>query len=246
MVINKIYPLAIYWLRGVFVLLFNIIEDISEVDNSFFKRRKKRVLQPVRENLRINNNTYTIVHMNRNNINDSFVKRILMVNRGRTLKCDSEEINIYISEYLLDIRPYIKRAILAALLKEMPYNNSFSSLCIYDDEFRLNDEYFDIAEKARTISIIGENKTEIELFRHKCYHDLGLIVDCSDKYCELYHTSLDLNDIMMNKSAFLSIDGCKMLIYADESYFNVDDNVSQLLKYNVPIEYACASLNMRS
>lgn len=226
------------------MLVLDIVAEESGCDKRLLKRMKRNTFQPERNNLYMKDKVFNIVHMTKQNIEDSSVKRILEVNRGRVLKCKCNEINSIISEYIMDIRPYIKRAILSSLIKEAEYNINIDSLCIYDNDFVELSEYFELAKKIRKISIISRKTNEIEAFIQKCYCKLGVKIDSSEGYINLYRAKLDLNEIIMNKSAFLNVDGYNMLIYADEAYFSVDEYSSQLLKYETPIEYICASLNM--
>ena len=226
------------------MLVLDIVAEESGCDKGLLKRRKRNTFQPERNNLYMKDKVFNIVHMTKQNIEDSSVKRILEVNRGRVLKCKCDEINSIISEYIMDIRPYIKRAILSSLIKEAKYNINIDSLCIYDNDFVELGEYFELAKKIRKISIISRKTNEIEAFIQKCYCKLGVKIDSSEGYINLYRAKLDLNEIIMNKSAFLNVDGYNMLVYADEAYFSVDEYASQLLKYETPIEYICASLNM--
>ncbi len=243
MAINIFYPLTIYWLRGVFLLVFNVVKEEVSYEKSVFGRRKTKTFQPDRFNVYLDNKIYNIVNLTKNNINDKSVRRILEINRNSVLKCNCNDINSQISEYLMDITPYMKRAILSSVIKELEQGFVFQSLCIKDSCFAEADEYYSLARKLRRFAIVCDDNKEFNNFRNRCYNNLGLNIECLNQSNECY-AYLDLDNIIMDKSAFMTINNNQVLIYADEGYFNVDKNVSELLKYEVPKEYACASLYM--
>ena len=237
--INKTYPLTIYWLRGVFLLVLKVTENERYRKSLFGRKVIKNI--PKRNNLLIGNKVYNVIEFGVENINDDSVKKILEINRKKVLKCGDDNINEIVSGYLMDIKPYVKRAIISSVVMRLKNERLFESLCVKDDDFIESTEYFELAKNLRKLSIISNDAKNINVFRNKCYNNWGLSVGSSS--CG-YDSFLDLNSLVMNRGSFLTINGCDLLVYADESYFNVTENVSELLKFNVPKEYACASLYM--
>lgn len=187
---------------------------------------------------------YNIVTISKENIFSDSVRRILQINRNKVLKCNSDEVNKQIQDYLLDIKPYVKRAIISSVINEMSAGNRIHSLCVKDSDFEASKEYYSLADVSRKLSVICTPNNAFNNYCNECYNNLGLRIECSKNCREYYDAYLDIDNILMNKSAFLTVNGCQMLIYADESYFNVDENVAKLLRYDVPKEFACASLYM--
>ncbi len=218
---------------------------LKVTENEIYRKglfgRKVIKNKPKRNNLLIGNKVYNVIELSVENINDDSVKKIFEINRKKVLKCGDSNINEIVSDYLMDIKPYVKRAIISSVVMRLKNERMFESLCVRDSDFLESTEYFELAKNLRKLSIISNEEKIINGFRNKCYNNWGLNVGSSS--CG-YDSILDLNSLVMNRAAFLTINGCDLLVYADESYFYVTKNVSELLKFNVPKEYACASLYM--
>ena len=225
------------------MLILNVVKEEVGCEKSVLGKRKARVYQPNRFNIRLDKKIYNIVNLTKSNINDKSVRRILEINRNNVLKCNCNDINSQISEYIMDITPYLKRAILSSVINELEQGFGFESLCIKDSCFAETDEYYSLARKLRRFAIVCDDNKEFNNFRNRCYNNLGLDIECLNQSKD-YYAYLDIDNIIMDKSAFMTINNNQVLVYADEGYFNVDENVSELLKYEVPKEYACASLRM--
>lgn len=219
------------------MLVLNIIREETTKKRLFFCKNKIRK-SPERYNCHIGNKVYTIVDLYENQLDNVLVKRLLVINRNKVLKCNNYVINDRINEYLLDIKPYIKRALLSSVVNIIKEGCDIDSVCIRDSLFTDYDEYYALASLLRRMSVVCDNNAFIS-FQSKCYNNLGLYVD--NRKTEEYRGYLDLDNVFENKTFFI-IDGIDMLVYADEGYFEVDNNVGELLKFNVPKEYACASL----
>lgn len=222
------------------MLVLNVINEDMRRRNGI-SGRKKKIFYPERYNACIGNKLYNIVDIRKENLNDSSVMKLLSINRNKVLKCSCNDVNEHIKDYLMDITPYLKRAILSAVIKELEQGLLFENLCVKDSSFVESKEYYSLAKKLRKLSVVCDN-VAINNFRDICYNNLGLGVE--NVFCSEYQAFLDFDSIVTEKGAFITVNDNQILVYADEEYFFVDDNVSKLMKYEVPKEYACASLRM--
>lgn len=197
-----------------------------------------------RESVRIGHKLFSVVTINENDLYNEEVLRLLKIFEGNVLKTDNQKADEFIKRYLFDISPYVKRAILSSLVRKIREDRGILSVCVKDRDFYMSDEYLSLAENSRKLSLVSGDNLNVNKFCEHCFNSYGLNIGLTDDCYGKYDVFIDLDELNGNNSAFMTVNGIRMLIYADESYFELNDDVLKLIRYNVPLEYACAAYHM--
>lgn len=222
------------------MLIINFTEKPVQKKNSIFKKRKEENVFD-RYNLRLKNKVFTVVNTSLD-VNDIELLRLIKYYKGKLLKTNNTEFNSIYSDMLFDCYQYNKRAILSSFCKSI---EKYSSVCVVDYDFRLNQEIADIAKISKKICIIGSENIDVQRFSDYCYLKLGLKVVLndlgfkSDAYINLKEENIG------NKTRFL-VKNNEDYLTPDTDYYAKNEYVEKLIELNVPFYDACAALEIKA
>lgn len=222
------------------MLIINFTEKPVQKKNNIFKKRKEENVFD-RYNLRLKNKVFTVVNTSLD-VNDIELLRLIKYYKGKLLKTNNTEFNSIYSDMLFDCYQYNKRAILSSFCKSI---KKYSSVCIVDNDFRLNQEIVDIAKISKKICIIGSENIDVQRFSDYCYLKLGLKVVLndlgfkSDAYINLKEENIGNNTrfLVKNNEDYLT---------PDTDYYTKNEFVEKLIELNVPFYDACAALEIKA
>ncbi len=223
-------------------------EEQIKDKKSILKRRKfsgKNFIERV--NLKIGNDIHTLIHLPVSCCENEEFKRLIKIYKGRIIIPDNTDLNENLKDYLFDIKPYCKRAILSAFIKYMGNDfNVYKSVCIADSGFQITQEYADLAKFARNLVILTENNINTQSFSDYCYLNLGTVVDIKDNVNSLeWDIYLNLDDIFDDGRAIVKFKDKDAILHPDPDYFICNKEISEIISYGIPVKTACAAFPVK-
>ncbi len=222
-------------------------EQIKE-KKSIIKRRKiteKTFIE--RENLKISNDIHTLVHLPLSCCEKEEFKRLIKIYKGRIIIPDNVVLNDNLKDYLFDIKPYCKRAILSAFIKYMGNDfNVYKTVCIADSGFQTTREYADVAKSVRNLVILTENNISTQKFSDYCYLNLGTVVNVKDNINSLqWDIYLNLDDIFDDGRVIVKFKDKDAILHPDPDYFICNKEITEIISYGIPVKTACAAFEAK-
>lgn len=222
-------------------------EHIKEKKH-ILKRRKlseKNFIERV--NLKIGNDIHTLVHLPVSCCEKEEFKRLLKIYKGRIIVPDNIVLKEKIKDYLFDVKPYCKRAILSAFIKYMGNDfNVCKTVCIVDSGFQITQEYADVAKFARNLVILTENNINTQSFSDYCYLNLGTVINIKDNVNSLeWDIYLNLDDIFDDGRAIVKFRDKDAILHPDPDYFICNKEISEIISYGIPVKTACAAFPVK-
>lgn len=219
-------------------------------------KEKKRILKRKklgennfieRVNFKVGNDVHTLVNLPVSCWENEEILRLLKIYKGRIIVPDNIALEEKIKDYLFDIKPYCKRAILSAFIKYMGNDfNIYKTVCIADSSFQITQEYADVAKFARNLVILTENNIKTQSFTDYCYLNLGTVVSIKDKIKSSgWDIYLNLDDTFDDGRATVKFRDKEAILHPDPDYFICNKEISEIISYGVPVKTACAAFEAK-
>lgn len=238
-------PVFIYWKRGVFLLIIKLSHNGKENKKNFLKYVKKESVK--RRNLYVNDSIHTIVECSEDFCKSKEFVRLLNIYKGKVLFPQNYGLKNICKEYLVDTKPYLKRAILSSLTKHICRDLCVgSTLCIIDDEFTFNKEYLELARKVRNLVIISEINLDAQKFMDYCYLNMGTYVRFKDTIRGVeWDFYVDLTGISDDGKVFVKYKDGEGILHPDSEYFIYGDEYKEFLSWGISPIDLCAAMEIK-
>ena len=201
------------------MLIIKILSEEKDRKKSLFKRSKKMLYN--RRSVLIDNNVYTLIECTDSFCVSEEFQRLLNVYKGQLLLPEKGNLKKLHNEYLFDVRPYLKRAVISGFtkyIKDNIYHNN--TLCVIDDNFVFTKEYLDLAHKVRNLVIISENNLEAQRFMDYCYLNLGTFVRFKEKLMDIkWDLYIDLTEVSEPGAVLVRFNDKTSVFFPDNEYF---------------------------
>lgn len=220
----------------------------TERKTSRFKRRKKHTdISVERKNLKIGNDIHTVLNLPPECCRTEEFQRLIKLYKGKILVPDNFTFKSDIEECLFDTTPYCKRALLSAFVKSCAGSLNFcETVCIADSDFRITQEYADIAKVVRRLVILTENSLNTQKFSDYCFLNLGTAVSVRESVgSNKWDVFLDLNRITDDGCADVEYINKKVKLFPDPDYYFCGKDAAEIVSYGIPIKTACAALDVK-
>lgn len=220
----------------------------TERKTSRFKRRKKHTdISVERKNLKIGNDIHTVLNLPPECCRTEEFQRLIKLYKGKILVPDNFTFKSDIEECLFDTTPYCKRALLSAFVKSYAGSLDFcETVCIADSDFRITQEYADIAKVVRRLVILTENSLNTQKFSDYCFLNLGTAVSVRESVGSYkWDVFLDLNGITDDGCADVEYINKKVKLFPDPDYYVCGKDAAEIVSYGIPIKTACAALDVK-
>lgn len=224
------------------MLLINILtEDNTNFKGRFFKKQVRP--DPFyRSSVKIRNRICTIIEFNESMLGSIDLQRLLNTFKGNIIGSDTVLEKVVPAEYRFDLKPYMKRAVLGALIKNLDYITTDSALTVKDEKFILTDEYKKLAKQVKSLTVITADSVDTGEFCNYCFVEYGLFVKISQgieqNFDDVY---IDFDDMDINGKAIIKKQGRDQLLYPDPTYFTVAEDLQPLLRFNISPRLLCAA-----
>ena len=229
--------------EGIFLIIIKLNNEINDTRNYFLRLLLGKKDNVSRDYAVIGNKRFDIYSMTCCDLSLPEVQRILRIKKGKLLESLNTEQNELLTEYLVDKKPYYKRALLSSVIEFIKQVGEQLSVAVFDDYFFNCDEYNSLAKSVRAFTLVTSRIDLAEKFADEIYREYGLrVVIRQLSPISYFDLSLDFSGIKKDGSLNIIYRGESMLIYPDNKYFESDNDVLELMKHGVPIKCACAVL----
>ncbi len=219
-----------------------ILNFTEENKRKSFRFRHKKEYQLNITSFVCNKNIFYVVNLTENDLKEKEVISLLNKYKGFVLDTNNDKINKKISKYLFDGRLYYKRALVSSLadkLKDLDILN----LCVYDDDFHFSSEWIGVAQKCKTISVLGKSNIELKKFSDFCFMEYGLNVFVNEQpFRDNSTIYVDLNILNRQKSVSVTYAKTTVELLMDKKYFVINESVKKLVSLGVSQGIACAAV----
>lgn len=229
-------------MRGVFLLIFNIVDEIEDTQSYFkrlFKGKKKNI---TRDYEVINKIPFDIITLSYCDYDNDSIKYLLNINKGKVLESNDKKCSKKIEEYLFDKTPYIKKSLLSSVSRFIEKSGFMGSVLVIDNDFSDSTEFCELCKKSKALTIACDDFCDYD-FISKIYYTYGLKVNVR-KSVSVNQSDMiiDFSKICNNTQFYIDYLGDKIPVNPDNSYFEMNENVLKLIGWGVPIKCACAVL----
>ncbi len=210
----------------------------------FFKKKKIYEDYFTRYNETINGKIFTVVDTSLD-INNPEILRLVKSNKGLIFKTSNKDFNEAYKDYMLDIKPYLKRAYYSSLKSVLEKDNNINAnVFIEDKSFSLCDEAFDLASVCKKMTVIGLENGYMEKFKSKCFNNYGLSVILNNYTDSAFmNYIIRFSDDLNEEYITYTLKGKEEKLYPDKKYFYLKSDFNKLLSYGISIKELCAAVN---
>lgn len=230
------------------MLILKIVDEpvIVTQRKSFFGK-KKVIETPMikRENLKIGSKNIVLLELPLSELNNTDVKRLMNVFKGRILITPQNKISFVDASYIFDARCYYSKALLSSLAKQISFNKTeIMSACLKYDDFEITDELFDVAKTTRNLTVIAKNSKLTDKFKNECFDKFGAYISFSQKELSagLFDVYADFSKIDNDGQIIIKEKGREKRFYPDTKYFIPNDNTIILTDIGINEKTACACI----
>lgn len=216
-----------------------VIKDVFEDPKKEKKKRKifkdkpKDAKALIRYTDYFNSKPFYILEIERDYLNSERIQKLLSAYKGRIVL--NEKIPQELFEgYLFNATDYFLRALLSSLANKIKFEKNIRSICIKYYKVLICEEIFELVKIVRNFHYEVEADDKTEMFKNECFARYGTFVSvgwCNTVEC--FDIYIDLSQMSEDGKCEIYFKGKRGLLYPDNSYFEVDDNVRKLLKYGV-------------
>ncbi|MGN0526015.1 MAG: hypothetical protein ACI4IF_01125 [Acutalibacteraceae bacterium] len=202
--------------------------------------KRKRIKERIeRESFIINRKIFNIYTIPKSNENDRNIQHLISSNKGNVIILNKEDF--VPKEFLYSPNQYFQRAVVSTLTKIIKLNKAeYKSVCLKVNDFKITNELYELAETAKKLVITTEKSKNIELFTEKCFVNYGLVVTRSDSIDYNCNVIIDLDKIDDSAKLIGDFNGLSKLIYPNNEYFKVNENVERILDLGISLPLACS------
>ncbi len=230
------------------MLVINLInKDVKRKRKRFFSKKKEPEQEsPVRSSFVCKNIVFNIVNLSSEQILSGKLDRLFARFKGKIIKTSDDNVNEYLKDNLYDTSLYLKKAYLSQL-KIILKRECLSSICIYDNNLKCNDELILLAKICKNVTVYSPLTPELQRFSDYCFLNYGITVLINESFALNRETVyVNFNDISGGKDVYISIKGEERLLVPDIAYYLPNENTALLTSYGVPLKTACALLKDKS
>lgn len=230
------------------MLVLKIVDEPVIVTQRKSLFRKKNAIETPnikRENLKIGSKNIVLLELPLSEFNNTDVKQLMNVFKGRILITPQNKISFADTSYLFDSRCYYSKALLSSLAKQISFNKKdIKSVCLKYDDFEITDELFDVAKTTRNLTVIAKNSKLTDKFKNECFDKFGAYISFSEKELSagLFDVYADFSKTDNDGQIIIKEKGIEKRFYPDTKYFIPNDNTKILTDIGINEKTACACI----
>lgn len=222
-------------------------ENINKKKEKRRKREKHNNKSIERSNIKIDNEIHTVLSLSESEFHSAEFERLLKVYKGKVVAPMDDVLCEVVEDYIFDTKPYFKRAVLSAFLK-----NSEDDLlrgrtvCVVDSDFQITQEYAELAKFARKLVIISEKNITTQKFTDYCFLNFGAVVSFKNEINHMdYDIWFELDNIFDDGRIIIKYKDRDAVLHPDPDYFLCNKSVSDVISLGIPIKTACAAFEVK-
>lgn len=230
------------------MLVLKIVDEpviVTQRKSLFGKKNVIETPMIKRENLKIGSKNIVLLELPLSELNNTDVKRLMNVFKGRILITPQNKISFVDASYLFDSRCYYSKALLSSLAKQIPFNKKeIMSVCLKYDDFEITDELFDVAKTTRNLTVIAKSSKLTDKFKNECFDKFGAYISFSEKElsASLFDVYADFSKTDNDGQIIIKEKGMEKRFYPDTKYFIPNDNTKILTDIGINEKTACACI----
>ena len=227
--------------------LNNEAEDVKR-KRAFFRRKKESVKESEfnRYSINVNGKTVLVLELKENELACEDVKTLLKIYKGKVLVSKEHKNNQHLKGYLFEPGEYYKRAVLSSLKNQIrTVNRDWKFISVKINDFSPFKELYEIVKISKRVNLITQKNAQTIKFANDCYNQYGSIISINGEAFAGNEIFLDLDKTDSNGKLMISVKDKDFLLYADNNYFQAEEEFKKLVPFNLEHNIICAAFSKK-